>query len=332
MVSAAENKKRIPWLDVGKGIAMLFVMLSHTIWVPDVYGQFFRPIYLSFFFIASGYVFSLKKDFPTFLRNKARTLLIPLFSLGMINMLSSQIITTGNHNLKDDFIGMLLQIRGKNDYMWFVACLFLAEIIFYFIVKYVPEKFSPIICFFGLLLSYILAKNDIGPLPWHLQTMGTAIFFLEIGHLLKNHDTKIRRFFSLKYFIISLFIFIVVMVIKLAVINDWNTVKVNDYSSGIILWLAVSISANMFFIQFIRFIGHCKWLEFIGRNTLVYFAFQFKFQRIFEVIADRLHLLQLPAAEWYISFVSVAFEAVCLACCAWFFNRYLFVFLGKRRP
>lgn len=61
-----QNKGRLGWLDIGKGIAMLFIMMSHTVWVPDIYCHFFKPIYLSFFFCASGYVFSLGKDFSSF--------------------------------------------------------------------------------------------------------------------------------------------------------------------------------------------------------------------------------------------------------------------------
>ena len=60
-------------------------------------------------------------------KNKVRTLLLPWFTLSMISIFSSQVISTGNHTLKADLIGTLLQIRGQNDYMWFIACLFLAE-------------------------------------------------------------------------------------------------------------------------------------------------------------------------------------------------------------
>ena len=331
MEKKINKPERVHWLDIGKGIAMLFVMLSHTIWVPDIYGQFFRPIYLSFFFCASGYVFSLKKNFKSFVVNKCRTLLMPLITLSIINFVSSQVISVHEHDLKEDIIGTILQIRGKNDYMWFVACLFVAEIVFYYIVRFIKGNYKWIIYILGFLYSFVLSRLGLGPFTWHIQTIGVAVFFLGLGYEFKHNEEKLKPFFNAKCLLISGILYMMLMVFKLYVLNDWETVKVNNYGSNLFVWLSVSLIANWFFTQVIVRIDRCRWLEFIGKNTLIYFAFQFKFQRIFEILVNKTRLINLPCSKWYISFISVAFEAVCLAGVAIIFNRYLYFLLGKKK-
>lgn len=324
-------KKRLGWLDIGKGIAMLFIMMSHTIWVPDIYCQFFKPIYLSFFFCASGFVFSLKNNFAEFFMNKFRTLMIPWFTLSVISILSSQIITTGNHTLKNDVTGLFLQIRGKDDYMWFIACLFVAELLFYVVVRYITLKFRYFVYVFGLAYSITLYKIGVGSLPWHLQTMGVALFLLGLGFEFKNNHERCMKLINTKMLVCSGLAYLVFMLFKLYVIKDLNVIRVNQYDNNAFTWIVGSLLALFFFLQIICKIENNRVLEFIGRNTLVYFAFQFKFQRVFEIMAGKINMPNWPFAEWYISFISVAFETIGLAVVAIIFNRYFYVLLGKKK-
>mgnify|MGYP007112703159 CR=1 FL=1 len=51
----AKSTKRIEWLDMARGICMLFVMISHLEICPIIYKIVFGPVFLSMFFFISGY-------------------------------------------------------------------------------------------------------------------------------------------------------------------------------------------------------------------------------------------------------------------------------------
>lgn len=70
--------ERIAWLDYGKGICMLCVILFHTwaIYVNDgkVILDWIEPFFLTLFFFISGYLtnlnqFNAKKDFISIVKN-----------------------------------------------------------------------------------------------------------------------------------------------------------------------------------------------------------------------------------------------------------------------
>lgn len=90
-----DRKDRIDWLDVLKGILIIFVILSHS-YPPDIYRYFFTPFFLTMFFWASGYTFSMKGSGKEFLLKKCRSLLIPLWTLGCIRIILAQIIEGGS--------------------------------------------------------------------------------------------------------------------------------------------------------------------------------------------------------------------------------------------
>lgn len=48
--------KRVEWIDVMKGILILFVILSHT-YPAVIYRLFFTPFFLTMFFWASDILF-----------------------------------------------------------------------------------------------------------------------------------------------------------------------------------------------------------------------------------------------------------------------------------
>ena len=112
------NKGRIKWIDIIKGICIVFVMLSHS-YPPDDYRRFFTPFFLTMFFFASGYTFSTKNRFRDFILGKIYHLVCPVFLLGSIRIIGMRIMGVGN--LMEGFKGLLLQISCQKDEMWFVS-------------------------------------------------------------------------------------------------------------------------------------------------------------------------------------------------------------------
>ena len=105
--------ERIAWLDYGKGICMLCVILFHTwaIYVNDgkVILDWIEPFFLTLFFFISGYLtnlnqFNAKKDFISIVKR----LLLPYFVFTSIIWLPKSIA----HDTDITFRMFLINILG----------------------------------------------------------------------------------------------------------------------------------------------------------------------------------------------------------------------------
>ncbi len=55
---------RIEWIDIGKYICIMFVMLSHLQSGTENFAQFYRPFFLTAFFFIAGYVYNCCNVIP----------------------------------------------------------------------------------------------------------------------------------------------------------------------------------------------------------------------------------------------------------------------------
>lgn len=62
------NPNRIDWIDVAKGIAILLVIIGHTVQFGSATRNVIFSFHMPLFFILSGYTFRLVDDFPAFLQ------------------------------------------------------------------------------------------------------------------------------------------------------------------------------------------------------------------------------------------------------------------------
>ena len=71
----SEQKKRITWIDMAKGYGIILVILGHLKF--DMFRDWIFTFHMPLFFFLSGYVFSTKYDFVTFLKRKCRSMILP---------------------------------------------------------------------------------------------------------------------------------------------------------------------------------------------------------------------------------------------------------------
>ena len=205
------NAKRIGWIDIIKGICILFVMLSHSN-PPAVYRHFFTPFFLTMFFFVSGYTFSTKNSFKEFLTGKIKHLVIPLFALGSIRIVGMSILGLAKPLL--GFKGFLLQISCQNDEMWFASCLFTASMILYALLRFNSQLqshnkelllTSEAILFMILGYSLMLVFNV--RLIWEFEIACIMLLYMVLGYLFKRtNQVSISKLLSPALFLIYVFI------------------------------------------------------------------------------------------------------------------------------
>ena len=130
------EKKRIPYLDYARGIAIIIVVLLHLTWLPKTLGyvevigrmqamlnDLFNSFVMPLFFIISGYLIALKNSYRQFSFSKGtKRLLIPYFLISLLYIL---IEICSNKPWLGRFYATICG-RGQAP-AWFLASLFFAE-------------------------------------------------------------------------------------------------------------------------------------------------------------------------------------------------------------
>lgn len=265
---------RLPWLDIAKGFAMVAVVFSHEFASVKPLVLLCNSFMLPLFFMCSGFCISPRKyGIVEYFKRKARTLLFPYFVLGMIvsalHISVDGYIVVG-HNISDELFSWQT--------LWFLPVLFFSDIILYSILSKSKDTLLSIlgIGILFIMLGIILCCYSFS-LPLNLSVIPIAIFFLTVGYGLK----RIIIEHKIKYkFIIGCILLI--LGFSLMFMTKGNLIlKLNDIlpaikilfsifeGAGIIMILSSIVTppvlqkANLIF----------GILEYIGKNTMVIFAF-----------------------------------------------------------
>ncbi|MCC8173830.1 MAG: acyltransferase [Odoribacter sp.] len=191
-------RSRLVWLDLLKGFCMIMIILNHTSNRAAIYARLYVPVFLSSFFFALGYTFKSREDFKHYFINKIKSLGIPFICLGLINAFLA-IMAEGDSVV--DRLKYLIFIRLVWDDLWFVACLFTMQFIFYVIYKIsgiLRNKFRINDCFAIAVLSFILSTVSCKivsitgiRLPLQFENACICTFSMALGYIYKMNECVI---------------------------------------------------------------------------------------------------------------------------------------------
>lgn len=286
--------KRIEWVDIGKYICIMFVMLSHLESGTKVLRTFYSPFFLTVFFFLAGYVYKQPSAFKELFIKKTKGLFVPWLILSNILIGMSAVISLkSNHNLWNDLFWNALQIGTLGAVMWFVPALYVAFMPFYFILKI--DKREKVIAL-SLLLSVcsniynMLMPKDILPwgsaaLPWHLEFIFVAIFWMVLGYYYRNaYEKSLKKFENMTVFVVVALIYIILV---------YSTSELRN--EGLILMLSyVKSSIGIFMVILLcKKLKATRYISYVGANTIIFFAFHGKLYAVLE------HILRSKASGFY---------------------------------
>lgn len=281
--------KREKYLDIAKGIATIMVIIGHVdfayteAWLTTWVYSFHMPL----FFIVSGILFRPEKydSFKTFLKKKAKGLIIPYLILSLIIFIANMGLAflktkaiDGEATFKS-FAGIFVGWRGTEWYngLWFVSTLFFAEVLIYGIFKLArraKRKGVFLSCATVILmLAGFIVMNNIKGAPLSLDIVPLCAGTIIIGY-------GIKRIYERWKWIQGLGVSIVLLAINI-ITCIWNYnitgFRVDIYTSIVgnwLLFIVSSISGSLFILNISRVIRENKTLERIGRRSLIYYGLQ----------------------------------------------------------
>lgn len=275
------DNQRIRFLDVAKGLGIILVLLGHTYEVPGNVHLLIYAFHMPMFFVLSGYVYNTKKYMnyspQNYLRLVAKRYLYYYCFFVIINIILEivwkfnqigSISELGANLVK--WILASLYCYPYMDYMpncspiWFLLCLFWAEMIVWGIYRYLNSKTW---CFvFAIFISSILSYTIDFQLPLEIAPafMASAYMFLGI---------KIREYGIIDWILKKKIILVFILMIGgiAAAMNVDVTMAANDYGN-VFLFLLSSCCLSVSIICSCVILSNmfeCRLLSFLGQNTVI---------------------------------------------------------------
>ncbi len=288
--------KRLGWLDFGKAMGILVVLIVHTgcKWGAVTFygGMFYMPI----FFVAAGYTYRVKEgeSYMQFVRKKAARLLVPYFGasafLWFFFWMKDSVLGGNPADLKLFSVMGIFYSRNQmytsayqgenpvlldllNAPLWFLTAMFLT-CVFYDAVSRCKRKYVKVtLLAAGLLLSAAWHYSTKLLLPWSLDAIPYFSCFFAAGELLRKKDGI--SFLKQKP---AISILIAAAFLLLSLANGSVNLSCGIYGNSMILYLAVGIlgsvlvfAAGVFLESFCpRIVQVTDW---IGQETLTILCF-----------------------------------------------------------
>ena len=271
------EKARIDWIDMAKGIGMFCVIYSHMCTGHAIY-RWMYSFHLPLFFFLSGFVFHAKQPFPRFAARKAKALLIPYFALAVPMIFVEGLLTRGPGQsliLRFAQLAGEVAVQRRLWTLWYLACLFLLNLLFYPLVRYIRKEWLlGLICLLLGAAGVGYAKAGLPPLPWNLDVCFPAMPFFAAGYLAGAHYDTLEPMLQSRAAGPA---FCLLGLVNLAagypgIFGSSGFLDMNSGQYGIPLltYTAAFAGVACVIIAARRFVW--KPLVYIGRNSLLYFA------------------------------------------------------------
>ena len=279
------NSNRIHFLDVAKGIGIYLVVLGHVThseWLWYYIWQFHMPL----FFFISGLLYSPKHFFKDFLIKKTKSLYIPYVIFFIITfaywVLFERAYRGSEIPITYELIGLPYgTYEGGhlffNGVLWFLPCLYVTEIIFFFIAK-LQNKIgiiAGIICSFAIGQFLLLKRIDF--LPLGLHTAFNAILFYGVGYLSKTTllNLKDNSKISQVLFLIGC------LSIQMLYLGKYvSNIKICTIPYSFLAFAGIG-----FYLILSNLLNKNRVIEYFGRNSLVILGLHAPIMRAFIFIA-----------------------------------------------
>lgn len=275
--------KRLDYLDAVKGLGILLVVFAHVNYTPGalIYAYSFH---MPLFFVVSGILFDKARygKFSAFAVHKLKSLICPYVLFSVVTMLCSLVMDImGGCFSYVDILSDLWQIvlsRGSQTIahaaLWFLTCLFVVEMIYFFLAKLSKvwiAVISGMLAVLGWIMESDLLPLGQAPFPWSLDSAFFCMGFFALGNLFSDRiKNTVNRVKESKYaLLICLVVAIGCLAVQLPVafLNGKVSVGSKILRNGFLLYIT-GIFGTVSFMALGVLLEKSNFLCYCGRNSL----------------------------------------------------------------
>lgn len=279
------------WVDIFKGILIIFVVVGHGYYqkLNDIIFWFHMPL----FFLISGYLFKTpeRKTIKIWCIKQVKALLIPCMFFYVGNML----LVLKHASVSDIIKKAIFFVYGGRllpGVYWFITCLLLSRIIMALIEIYVDSKNVRMAIYAGMYILAVIESKLIIPdgiyyypnvplyclIPWNADVCLFAVPFMAIGKYMKERSLEKREVcFTGKSEQVLLGVAVVLFALFSALrVCNLYSVEINmkyAHYSNLILCVVLPLSAGVILIKGAKALANGGYaataLREIGKASLV---------------------------------------------------------------
>ena len=204
-----QEKKRLGWIDMCRGITMITVVFSHTLTVDSNLRFIFLTFNMPILFIISGFLFK-ERGIKESIKKYFKRLLLPLYEAGIALLIYRIIRICLEHGSMADMvywvkrtIVAMLFVSGVDTpkgfpwvhafgMLWFLSTMFWGMIVLTLVFKCTKnEVVRCIMCLVITILGRVIGMYIW--LPMNFDISLTILAYLYFGHILKNVDFSNKK-------------------------------------------------------------------------------------------------------------------------------------------
>ena len=336
---------------------MLLVIVQHCHFLSTEILAFHMPL----FFVLSGYIFKYKEDVGTnykkinlyeYARKRFYRIMIPYFCFEFISFILAlsihhlfTFLKLGDVYMNLDFKAAIIDsitciqtpsYMGTIPHLWFFPCIYVADIFFIILRKYLNVNILWFIAG-SLLLSYGTQLLTFR-LPFTIDTALLGLFFLLIGYQYKHTITSIlevnqkREIISLISLIPSILLFLYLITKS----EELFLMFINRYGNYFYAIPAAILGIYIFMVLIAFLKKHellpIKQLTFFSKNSLLLFPLHLMFLSFYSKIFEFLKINTLIQEGYFRSGIMLLLVILSVIVATPFINKYFPILTGNHIP
>jgi len=276
-----QAKSRLSYVDIAKGIAMLLVIIGHCSYAGKTLVGWLYSFHMPLFFALSGFTFRPEKykSLSHVLSAKFRQLIVPYFFFNLILWVLCLLLLDGmkmESRHINEFIGIFLGKRLSRYFfnLWFLTTLFLAEPVLWLALRFARSR-TPALALLSAAAFFAgaVVLERLEGTYWSADLVPIALSFLLLGYLLRrwlDHPaagTRAALPLIAAWSVNLLFFWLNYMEVGR---SDLYFCKLGNP-----LYFFLSACGGITgAILLCRKMARCAALEYIGRNSMIFYAFE----------------------------------------------------------
>lgn len=307
------NKTRIEYMDLAKGICIIMVVLFHVAKYYDttlLVNRFFKLIRMPLYFFLSGFFFKSYRGFFDFLKRKTNKLLIPfafwyLFSIGFYLLMFYVFGISLSSKCDYVFQNMITAFWVKEDFpnapIWFLLCLFWVNMLFYVVYLLSKKRKNSLlsVLIFSMLcggIGLLFWRQGIN-LPAYIDSAFTSVPFFCFGYMVKSTKILEREKYDRYSLLISAILIVVIGIVALFTGKGYS-LKFNTFhfESALIAY-PCGFLGTMAIILFSKKVNHIPIVSMYGRYSIMILVTHSILMRVYDLLLQSVGVVG-PMALW----------------------------------
>lgn len=341
--------KRNIILDILRGLGIFCVVFAHTLnnSLNNIIYLFHMPLFFFINGLTMSYLFKKETNFKDYFLKKLKGIIIPYFIFCCLSIIywilverniRGQFDISIMSNVINIFVAKTdMKLYTFNVVLWFLPCLFVSNIIFYFIMKFKSDYIKFLISILLLGIGYMLCINQI-ILPFSFETSLIGTFFIVVGYLFITH---ISDKLSIEKITIPNAIFLILCIIGFGICIHLNChVNMLDHIYGNIILFLIGSFSGIYICLFISILLHqikfnifSNLFSYLGKSSIIIMCCHEPIKRIILYSFSKIINLDIEILRMNIlySIMIVVIILVMLVPIIYVINNYLPFVIGKKK-